>query len=337
MSSRCISALAVALLVGLGSASGITPAVSPARGATPPAFVTITMSRTGVSAADHSVGGEGGTCTRDNRDIASLDKVVLPWMQVHTPSVPLTGSVETGFTQDTTEWCSHQGMTRGPSWAELTTFQNTYGMRFISHSATYQENWPKLTAQRQYDETCGSRNAITAHGLLGANGQFDWPHNIIDPNVQATYVEPCFYFNRTYSGTGVNTLASTLANHDEVSTKQAYGGSCNTTGQPCSSVLPFTYVLPQTIINRIKTLQPGQHYSLQTYLLVTKTNPVYATNTTRWDCSSSDPTLHWSNDVERYCWVDFKRILTFLQNDKNVVVTDPQSVAVAWGMTPPSM
>jgi hypothetical protein len=43
-----------------------------------------------------------------------------------------------------------------------------------------------------------------------------------------------------------------------------------------------------------------------------------------------------SNDVERYCWSDFKRIVQFLQSDPNVVVTDPKGVAVAWGMSPPT-
>ena len=298
-------------------------------------MVTVTMSRTGVSAADNGV--EGGTCTRDDQNIATLDKTVLPWLAKNAPNVHLTGSIETGKTQDTTEWCSHYGETVGASWADFQAFQATYGMRFISHSSTYAKNWPKLTPAQQYAQTCATRDVISSHGLLGADGQFDWPDNIIDPNVQATYVQPCFYFNRIYGGNGLNTLASALANHDEVFTKQAYGGSCNVSGLPCSTVYPYTYTLPSTVINTIKALKPGQHYSLQTYLLVTKTNPVYKTNTTQWDCTSTDPHYHWSNDTERYCWSDFRKILAFLQSDPNVIVTDPEGVAIAWGMTPPTM
>jgi hypothetical protein len=118
---------------------------------------------------------------------------------------------------------------------------------------------------------------------------------------------------------------------------QVFGGSCNTGGLACSTINPYTYVLPSRIINTIKSLMPGQHYSLQTYLLVQGTNPAYTTNPTRWDCTSTKPGYHWANDIERYCWPDFRRILTFLQNDPNVVVTDPEGVAIAWGMSPPTM
>ena len=45
-----------------------------------PPQVTLTFSRTELSAADHSSGGEGGTCTRDDEDIAPLDTVVAPFI-----------------------------------------------------------------------------------------------------------------------------------------------------------------------------------------------------------------------------------------------------------------
>jgi hypothetical protein len=122
-----------------------------------------------------------------------------------------------------------------------------------------------------------------------------------------------------------------------VSTKQFYGGACNVTGRACSTVLSYKYVTPQRIIDRIKGLKPGEHYSLQTYVLVTGKSPKYTTNTTRWDCTAADPNQHWSNDVERYCWVDFKTILRSLQSNRDVTVTDPQGVAIAWRMAPPAM
>jgi hypothetical protein len=305
-------------------------------------MVTVTMSRTELSAADQST-GEGETCVRDDRSIATLDGVILPWMQVNTPRVALIGSIETGLTQDTSEWCSHYGWTRSASWADMQAFQAQYGMRFVSHSATYPLSWSNLTSQQQYDETCGSRDAIAAHGLLGAAGQFDWPSSITDSNVQATYVQPCFYFNRIF-GSGINTLAWAEANHQEVSTRGINGGSCNVAGRACSTADGFhTYMRPSGVIAAIQNLQPGQHLSLQSYLLVTGRNPEYSrdsqykVNTTRWNCSSGNPAYHWSNDIERYCWKDFKQILLYLQNDPNVVVTDPEGVALAWGMSPPTM
>ena len=61
----------------------------------------------------------------------------------------------------------------------------------------------------------------------------------------------------------------------------------------------------------------------------------YKTNADQWDCTAANPALHWSNDAERYCWVDFQRIVMAVQNNPNVVVTDPEGVAVAWGMPAP--
>ncbi len=305
--------------------------------ASPAPMVTVTLSRTEISAADRSVGGERGTCVRDDKNVAPLDTQVLPWMAANTPLVHLTGSVETNPTLDAAEWCAHAGETRAASWAQMRQFQSQYGMHFVSHSATYPLSWSTLTAKRQYAETCGSRNAITAHGLVGADGQFDWPHNQLDASVQSSYVEPCFYFNRIYQGTGINTAAWAAANQYEVSTKQIQGGACNVTGLPCSAALAYRYTVPRQVMTQIQNLQPGQHYSLQTYLLVRNTNPVYQTNKAQWDCTDPNPAYHWSNDVERYCWSDFKRILTFLQNDPNITVTDPEGVAVAWGLSPPTM
>lgn len=308
-----------------------------AAGTAPAPMVTVTLSRTEISAADRSVGGERGACVRDDKDIAPLDTQVLPWIAANTPRVHLTGSVETAPTLDASEWCAHAGETRAASWAQMQQFQSQYGMHFISHSATYPLSWSTLTAKRQYAETCGSRNAITSHGLVGADGQFDWPHNKLDPGVQSTYVEPCFYFNRIYQGNGINTAAWAAANRYEVSTKQIQGGACNIPGLPCSTALAYRYTVPRQVMTQIQNLQPGQHYSLQTYLLVRNTNPVYQTSKAQWDCADPNPAYHWSNDVERYCWSDFKRILTFLQNDPNITITDPEGVAVAWGLHPPSM
>jgi hypothetical protein len=328
-------AVLVPLLIPSPALAHHLPAASDPAAAAP--MVTVTLSRTEISAADRSVGGERGTCVRDDKDIAPLDTQVLPWMAANTPRVHLTGSVETGATLDASEWCAHGGETRAASWAQMQQFQSQYGMHFISHSATYPLVWSMLTPKRQYAETCGSRNAITAHGLVGADGQFDWPDNKLDPTVQSIYVEPCFYFNRIYQGTGINTAAWATANLYEVSTKQIQGGACNVAGLPCSTALAYRYTVPRQVITQIQNLQPGQHYSLQTYLLVRNTNPAYQTNKARWDCTGANPAYHWSNDVERYCWSDFKRILTFLQNDPNIVLTDPEGVAVAWGMSPPAM
>jgi hypothetical protein len=329
---------AIALAQGRDMSAGQPPS--------PPPMVSITMSRTELSAADFS-NGETKPCVRDDADVATLDGVVLPWIGQNAPNVRLTGSIETGVTQSTTEWCAHYGWSVAASWADAAALQATYGMRFVSHSSTYAQNWGSLTDQQRYNQTCGSRNVITQHGLLGADGQFDWPNNVVDAYTQTTYVVPCFYFNRVYGTDGVNTLAWSQAHNNEVSTLQMMGGGCAALNQPCSNADGiYKYVQPQTVVDEINGLQPGQHLSLQGYVFVTGTNPAYSSagtesNTTQWDCTNPDPAYHWSNDVERYCWSDFQQVLLALEaraesTTSPIVVTDPETVAKTWGMAAPT-
>jgi hypothetical protein len=80
-------------------------------------------------------------------------------------------------------------------------------------------------------------------------------------------------------------------------------------------------------------LTAGQWLSLQSYVLVTGRNPTYSTNKTRWDCTSANPALHWTNDVERHCWVDYQTILAAIP--ATVQVNAPDAVAAIWGMPSP--
>jgi hypothetical protein len=176
---------------------------------------------------------------------------------------------------------------------------------------------------------------ITAHGLQGANGQYEWPNNKFDANVNNQFVRNCFSFSRGY-GNGVTTAAQVEQNSGQNSTRAASGGHCNVTGQACTTankVKPYT--LPSTVIGQLHALQPGQWLNVQTYVLVTGTSPAYATNKAQWDCTNPDPAYHWTNDVERYCWSDMQQILAAVNADTNVVSNSPSGVAQAWGMAPP--
>jgi len=100
---------------GIGMASDATTAAPQ---------LTIAFSRTPLSAADHSIGGENGTCLRDDRDIAPLDTIVAPYIATHYSRVHPVGSIETGPTRDTTPWCSHNGQTAATSWATARLLQS---------------------------------------------------------------------------------------------------------------------------------------------------------------------------------------------------------------------
>ena len=311
----------------------VSPVGAASAAATAPPQLSIVFSRTELSAADHSVGGEYGTCVRDDRGIAPLDTVVAPFIASHYPNIhPVVGSVETGHMPDSGYWCAHNGKTAAASWAAMQNLQARYGWRFISASRTRVRNWTKLTPAQVNAETCGSRDDLLNHGLLGAGGQYNWPDNRIDLTVQQQYIRQCFDFGREY-GSGVTTLAWSQANSGLQLTRGVHGGHCTDTTQPCSAGIAAAYMTPNKVIGKIKALTPGQWLSIQSYVLVTGTNPSYATNGNRWDCTSTNPARHWTNDVERYCWVDYQAILAAIP--ATVQVNAPDAVAAVWGMPAP--
>ena len=264
----------------------VSPVGAASAAATAPPQLSIVFSRTELSAADHSVGGEYGTCVRDDRGIAPLDTVVAPFIASHYPNIhPVVGSVETGHMPDSGYWCAHNGKTAAASWAAMQNLQARYGWRFISASRTRVRNWTKLTPAQGTAETCGSRDDLLNHGLLGAGGQYNWPDNRIDLTVQQQYIRQCFDFGREY-GSGVTTLAWSQANSGLQLTRGVHGGHCTDTTQPCSAGIAAAYMTPNKVIGKIKALTPGQWLSIQSYVLVTGTNPSYATNGNHWDCTS---------------------------------------------------
>jgi len=300
---------------------------------TPPPELTIVFSRTELSAADHSVGGEYGTCVRDDRNIAPLDTVVAPYIASHYPAIhPIVGSVETGHMVDQGTWCAHNGRSAAAGWAALSNLQSTYGWRFISASRTRPGSFSKLTPAQLTAETCGSRDTIASHGLLGANGQYNWPNNKVDLAIQQQYVQKCYWFGRQY-GAGVTTPAWSQANSGLQLTRGIHGGHCADTTASCPASIATAYMPPSKLISKIKALKPGQWLSLQSYVLVTGTNPAYASNHDRWDCTAANPSLHWTNDVERYCWVDFQAILAAIPS--TVHVDAPDAVGALWGLPAP--
>jgi len=299
--------------------------------APPGPFVTILFSRTQVSAADYPASTpEGTACVRDNRGVATLETTVAPFLAAK--SLVATGSLQTGTTLQSRPTCVHEGQTTAASWDAAGRLSSTRGWTFVSHSATRPESFLDLTPDQITAETCGSAAVIASHGLPGASGLYVWPNNNWVDSVQEAYVSRCIAFGRQYSWLPTTqTFALTPPYYQR--TKGINGGSCNDPTLPCYSITAHGngghYNLPSAIIARIRALKPGEWYTMQFYLLVTATSPSYAANPTRWDCSSADPTRHWTNDNERYCWNDFQTIVRAIP--ATTTVTDPLSVAHAFG------
>jgi len=329
-------AAAVALVPAGAAASG--PSQAPRAGAASARaavasgpFVTLLFSRSEISAADN--------CVEDDASIARLDTTVAPYL--HSVGMAGTGTLVTRRTDDTTRHCTHYNDDLTASWADATGLAQTYGWSFVSHTATYPtlqqiENFTPAEAKAQ---TCGSEATIKAHGLPGAAGMIAYPgsytKNPAVVNLQAQYGDTCFDWGRMYDQAkhGLTKLIDASTPPYWQYTISVVGGPCNDPTQPCYTVHVQNgrYTLPSAIIARVEALKPGQWYTLQAYVLVTGKNPKYAHDKMRWDCTSSNPALHWTNTTVRYCWSDYQQIIQAIAADPSITVTDPLTVGQAWG------
>ncbi len=287
-------------------------------------FVELIFSRTDVTAAD------GSPCQADDTNVARLDTTVEPFLQ--SLGLSATGSLETARTTPTDTWCSHFGETESASWSQAQSLAAS-GWTFISHSADYpnRDQWSLMSDAQRWLETCGSAQTIDANGLPGGDSMYLWPNNIVDLTALTSFVEPCFGTNRAYGdGLTSNTQIATVPYQQSV--LGISGGACNDRKAACFHVAGTItrYRTPADIINQIESLSPGQVLTLQTYLNVSGTNPTYTTSPDRWDCTSPDPLLHWSNDAERYCWSDLQTILAYL-SASGIGITQPSVVNANFG------
>jgi hypothetical protein len=285
-------------------------------------YLTLLFSRSAVTASSNCVANDTG--------VARLDTVVAPALS--SLGLHPTGSIETGVTKQDSLWCGHYKETQFASWSVAQQLANQYGWSFVSHTSTYRYNetmWYALSPQGIYDETCGSANQITAHGLPGANGSMAWPNGYVYDPAKAD-VQACFDFSRTF-GNGVTDQATATAPPYNEPARGLDGGACNDASLACYSYTfahaPYRYRSPVAMSQLLASAQPSQWITLQTYLLVT------GSRAGLWDCTSPDWRQHWTYDTERYCWDDYLSIVSSIP--AGVTVTDPASVGAAWGRVAP--
>jgi hypothetical protein len=278
-------------------------------------FLTLLFSRTEVTAAKN--------CVADDENVDRLDTVVAP--RLYALGLHPTGTVETGPTQQKSLWCAHHGSTLAASWNLERELASEYGWSFVSHSASYPDDEAAWASSNLYDETCGSETKLVSEGLPGASGLFAWPDNYVYPPAEND-VQTCFDFNRQYGSPVTNEPSATESPYTE-STEQVSGGSCNDPNAACYNSMPRLaarrYTSPEAVAAIIAGADPDQWVTLQSYVFVSGSQPG------QWDCRSQDWRVHWTDDPERYCWNDY---LSIVDNLPTVVtVTDPASVAQAWG------
>ena len=289
-------------------------------------FVELLFSRTEETAADN--------CVRDDAGIALLDTTVAPFLQ--SLGFSATGTIETGPTHQGSLWCTHYQSTLATSWDLAQELASAYGWTFVSHSSTYPTTWPTDPGQ-QWDQTCGSAQVIDAHGLPGADAMYAWPHSYLNSTVLTQFVEPCFGTSRVFRNVPTDVGTFSTPPYYQYAWQLLGGCLSATTGaNRCGPVVidgsTLTYQDPQAVIDAIEALPPGRVVTLQAYLLVTGKSPPYTASKDQWDCTSSDPADHWSNDAERYCYSDFMEVMQAL-HDSGITITQPLAVDAAFGRT----
>ena len=312
---------ALALLACL-SASGL--AAAPAAAGPPGPFVTLLFSRTELTAADN--------CIANNTNIARLDTTVAPYLA--SLGMRGTGTIVTSRTAAVNAGCVHYNSTKSASWSQAAALGSKYGWSFVSHTATYPTgDLSKLSPAQAFAETCGSAEAIEAHGLRGAHGLIAYPGTATGIlALQQQYGARCFAWGRKYGNNGLTLQSAATTAPYWQRTMAVDGGSCNDPAAACYNTPGATsrYHTPGSVIAAINGLRPGQWMTIQAYVLVTGTNPPYTSSTIRWNCTSPNPALHWSNDNERYCYSDYKKIIAAVAA-KGIPTTDPLSVGIAFG------
>jgi hypothetical protein len=236
-----------------------------------------------------------------------------------------TGGVVPGPVDQTERTCD-DGFAIRTSWNDLAALRDA-GWAFVPRSSGPLEG---LAADDQRAQTCGARDALVAQGHDRAWGLFAYANNARDVAVQRDLVATCFAFGRTY-GNGV-TVQERLASPWWQSTRSVNGGACQDEARPCAAVPgvrpDLRYDPPDELAATLRAA-PGEWRTVQFYRFVEGARLV---GDPAWDCTSADPRDHWTTRPELYCFVDFVAVLDAL--DPAVTVTDPATVAEAWGRRP---
>ena len=247
-----------------------------------------------------------------------------------------TGNVVTGRTPETGLRCFN-GYVLHPGWDRLAALRDGSGWTFVSASKTY-ANIARLTPEQQEDESCGSLQAFADHGHTRAWGLFAYPNDSYSLEAQRDVVSSCFAYGRAYDDSlpldadNLN-VRSEMATPWFQRTSSLFGGSCNDPSLPCYAAGFVRRYGSVTDVRRLVRVGADRWFTLQAYRFVRGARGTLTRTGMNWDCTSPDWRAHWASSSETYCWVDYRRILNAIPDP--VVVTDPATVAEAWGRIPP--
>jgi hypothetical protein len=300
----------------------------------PPGYLTLMIGRGLYSKATSACQTPTGMVTLD-QVVPQLYAGSIPNEPVTRPGLTLTANVIPDRTLAATTKCLSQNLY--PSWSDLSNLSSNYGLAAVSASQSY-ANMTTLTTQQQIQQSCGSLSSFISNGFHRAWGLFAYPDNHYSTAIQSSVVDNCFAVGRTYvkpSAAGVTNQESAMVTPWLQKTVDVGGGRCHTSTLPCSTYHSSTlglYASPLTLAG-LTNVAAGNWTTLQTYTFVTG---VSTSGPIQWDCSeplaNNGWKAHWTSLFEVYCWNDYLYALSLIPS--NVVVTDPATVAEAWGRIP---
>jgi hypothetical protein len=305
----CVGLLAGALVAAPAGAGAVTAG---------PGYLTISFGRTQwVSAANCAPIANAVPLDQVAADMASR-------------GMTGTGNVIVDRTRETGFLCVGYYMLE-PGWDRLAMLRDTYGWSFVSASKSYADI-TTLSPSQQQAESCGTLAAFEAHGHTRAWGLFAYARNKHTSTIQSQLVSTCYAYGRRY-GQGANRRSTTAAPWF-TTTNDVTGGRCSDTTLPCASLSDVTriYRSPADLAASVNVAADTWR-NLQFYRLVSGSRGIPGGKGQRWDCRAADWRAHWTSRPEIYCYNDFLGILDAVPDA--VVVTDPATVATAWGRVPP--
>ncbi|HET7475574.1 MAG TPA: hypothetical protein VFJ97_06060 [Dermatophilaceae bacterium] len=240
-----------------------------------------------------------------------------------------TGHTIPGWTQEVNRGCTLRHDAIYPSWADLAMLRDRFGWSFVSAGQDHL-NISKLTVAQQWQESCGSLSALAQHGHNRAWGLFAPRDNATTRQIQTEVVATCFAYGRKYRTT--SNLQGEMAVPWFQGTLSVNGGACRDPALPCYSIPTRHRYLGRADLARAMRPAAGQWSAVQVYHLV-RDSLLTGDPRSHWDCTSPNPDAHWTGRTELYCWNDYLAALQ--QIPTGTVITDPATVATAWGRTPP--
>jgi hypothetical protein len=218
-------------------------------------------------------------------------------------------------------------------WADLQSLQSEYGFDVVSEGLNHNDISGETVAQQQA-ESCGSLPYFTSEGLDNAWAEFAYPDDMHTPTIQKNVVSTCFAYGRVYSYTPTINIRSKITSPWFEDADNVLGGECNVKGMPCYSLTTTVgrhYTNPTGWAEILKNETGNEWDDLQFYQLVTGSSD--QSTAFSWDCTSPNWELHWTSHTEMYCLNDFMPIIDAIK--PGIIVTDPATVATAWGRGQP--